>query len=115
MTPQEIKLWTRLRTLRSLGYHFRRQRPHRGYILDFVCLQHNLVVEIDGGQHARPARTPADLRRDRQLRSDRMRVLRFWNGEVDDLDVVLDTVPALLRGTPPTGLRPVPPPRAGEG
>jgi very-short-patch-repair endonuclease len=87
-----------LRSLRPLGYHFRRQRPHGRYILDFVCLKHHLVIEIDGSQHALPMRSRRDVSRDGELRSDGLRVLRFWNNEVDsNVDVVFDTILASLR------------------
>jgi very-short-patch-repair endonuclease len=118
MTPQEVKLWVHLRAWRELGYHFRRQRPHQLCIVDFVCLKHNLVVEIDGSQHGLRHRAAGDAKRDSRLREDRFRVLRFWNGDVDrNIHEVLDTILAALdgRGTPPTALRAVPPPRAGEG
>jgi very-short-patch-repair endonuclease len=116
MTPQEVKVWVHLRALRERGYHFRRQRPIGRYIVDFVCLKHNLVVELDGGQHAEDAHERGDLVRDARLRDDGFRVLRFWNNEVDDdLDAVLSLILASLEGTPPTALRAVPPPRAGEG
>ena len=48
LTPQEVKLWVHLRQWRDRGYHFRRQRPHGSYVVDFVCLKHHLVIEIDG-------------------------------------------------------------------
>jgi very-short-patch-repair endonuclease len=51
MTPQEVKLWVHLRSCRTRGYHFRRQSPRSGYVVDFVCVKHALIVEIDGGQH----------------------------------------------------------------
>jgi very-short-patch-repair endonuclease len=49
MTPQEVKLWVHLRKWRSRGFHFRRQAPRGGYIVDFVCLRERLVIEVDGG------------------------------------------------------------------
>jgi very-short-patch-repair endonuclease len=51
MTPQEVKLWVRLRELRRLGFHFRRQSPILSYVVDFECRRRKLVVEVDGGQH----------------------------------------------------------------
>jgi very-short-patch-repair endonuclease len=51
MTPQEVKLWVHLRSWKNRGYHFRRQCPRDGYILDFACLPKQLIVEVDGGQH----------------------------------------------------------------
>jgi very-short-patch-repair endonuclease len=51
LTPQEVKMWNHLRAWRDQGFHFRRQAPRHGFIVDFVCLKYRLVVEIDGGQH----------------------------------------------------------------
>ena len=51
MTPQEVKLWVHLRSWRQRGFHFRRQSPRAGYIVDFVCMKQKLIVEVDGGQH----------------------------------------------------------------
>jgi very-short-patch-repair endonuclease len=78
-TDAERKLWQRLR-LRQLGVKFRRQHPFQGYILDFVCLERRLVIEVDGSQHA-------DAARQDRVRSDVLvqagfRVMRFWNNEV---------------------------------
>ncbi len=58
----------------------------------------------------------ADTERDRRLAANGFRVLRFWNNDVDDnLDGVLEVILHAVAETPPTGLRPVPPPRTGEG
>jgi hypothetical protein len=48
LTPQEVKIWVHLRSWRQRGFHFRRQSPRQGYIVDFVCLKHRLVVETVG-------------------------------------------------------------------
>jgi very-short-patch-repair endonuclease len=116
MTPQEVKLWVHLRAWRARGYHFRRQSPLDAFIVDFVCLKHRLVVEIDGGQHGFDGHAAKDARRDQRLHMDGFRVLRFWNKDVDgNLVGVLDTILEALCAAPPTGLRPVLPPRSGEG
>jgi very-short-patch-repair endonuclease len=117
LTPQEVKVWNHLRSWRRRGYHFRRQAPRKGYIVDFVCLKHGLVVEIDGGQHNVGAHASRDAKRDETLSRGGFRVLRFWNSDVDrNLDGVLQTIDAAL-----TGALPHPaafgghPPPAGEG
>ena len=51
-TVTEIKLWQYLRDRRFMGLKFRRQFPVGPYVVDFVCLSHKLVIELDGGQHA---------------------------------------------------------------
>ena len=79
MTDAEQKLWRRLRD-GQLGVKFRRQHPFRKFVLDFVCLEQRLVVEVDGGQHAE--QKTADDARTALLQQAGFRVLRFWNNEV---------------------------------
>lgn len=115
MTPQEVKLWVHLRSWRMRGYYFRRQSPRDGYIVDFICLKHRLVVEVDGGQHNFDAHQTRDAARDRALEKDGFRVLRFWNNEVDrNLAGVLQTIDEALEGPHPAACGGHPPP-AGEG
>src|SRR5262249_56400047 len=52
MTDAERKLWFALRDRRLATYKFRRQVPLGPFIVDFVCYQARLVIEVDGGQHA---------------------------------------------------------------
>ena len=44
-------LWYRLRSRNLNGFKFRRQHVLHGYIVDFVCLEEKLIIELDGGQH----------------------------------------------------------------
>src|ERR1043165_2714818 len=81
MTRQEVKLWIHLRSWRQRGFHFRRQSPRAGYIVDFVCMKQKLIVELDGGQHNFDEHADKDRIRDRRLTRDGFRVLRFWNNE----------------------------------
>ena len=60
MTEPEIWLWARLKRLHAQGFHFRRQRPFRGYYLDFVCINRLLVVELDGAHHKEPVQAEHD-------------------------------------------------------
>jgi very-short-patch-repair endonuclease len=117
MTPQEVKLWVHLRSWRARGFHFRRQSPRSGYIVDFVCMKQKLIVEVDGGQHNFDDHAARDRSRDRRLMRDGFRVLRFWNNEVDrNLDGVLTAIDSELRGSaPPGGPADRHPPPAGEG
>jgi len=62
------------------GYKFRRQHPFGDFILDFVCLEKMLVIEIDGGQHQE--NQASDSERTEKLAGAGFRVLRFWNNEV---------------------------------
>ena len=89
MTPQEVKLWVRLRELRALDHHFRRQSPISSYIVDFECPWSRLVVEVDGTQHGFDKQHERDLMRDEALRRAGYRVLHFANPEIDrELDAV---------------------------
>jgi very-short-patch-repair endonuclease len=93
MTRQEVKLWVRLRELRTMGFHFRRQSPIGGYIVDFECRRSRVVVEIDGNQHGFDAHRIRDERRDLALNALGYRVLRFTNQDVDrNMDGVRETI-----------------------
>jgi very-short-patch-repair endonuclease len=97
-TDAERKLWYKLRELKALGYHFRRQVPFRSYILDFVEHSAKLVIELDGGQHGEDAPRSRDEIRDSTLRSEGYRVIRFWNAEVlTDADLVTEYLLAELK------------------
>ena len=97
MTPEEARVWIRLRELRHQGYHFRRQAPIHGYHPDFVCKKVRLIIEIDGSQHGEEPQQSFEKRRDAQLRTKGYRVLRFWNSDVDaNIDSVTETILAAL-------------------
>jgi very-short-patch-repair endonuclease len=120
MTPQEVKLWVHLRSWKSRGFHFRRQAPRERYILDFVCLRHRIVVELDGGQHNSDLHAERDRLRDSKLAAEDFITLRFWNHEVDEnLQGVLEIIDRELQRRAPTrplaNARVHPPPQAGEG
>jgi very-short-patch-repair endonuclease len=91
MTETERLLWKKLRGKQINHYKFRRQHPYGKYILDFVCLEANLVIEVDGGQHQE--NTMYDQDRSRWLERQGFKVLRFWNNEVlDNLDAVAQVI-----------------------
>ena len=79
-TDAERALWQQLRAARLNGHKFRRQLPIGRYIVDFVCFEARLIVEVDGGQHADQQRY--DTQRTAWLEAQGFRVLRFWNTEV---------------------------------
>lgn len=78
MTDAERRIWYFLRGRHLVGFKFRRQHPIGPYVVDFVCLEQKLVIELDGGQHASD---PNDPHRDAFLQRNGYRVLRFWNNE----------------------------------
>jgi len=98
-TDVERVLWRLLRAHRLADFKFRRQVPIGPYIADFVCFEHRLVVELDGGQHADALEQ--DAGRDAWLGDQGFRVLRFWNNEVlDNLDGVLTKILEELSPSP---------------
>ena len=99
MTDAERKLWQRLRG-EQLGVKFRRQHPFGNYVLDFVCLERCLVIEVDGSQHADAQEH--DEKRTAQLRVSGFAVLRFWNNEVlNETDAVVQVIWDVLNPSPP--------------
>ena len=80
MTDTEQFAWARLRSRRFAGYKFRRQMPIGPYLVDFVCLERRLVVELDGGRHVEQA--DYDTKRTLWLQSQGFEVLRFWDHDV---------------------------------
>lgn len=80
LTYAERLLWRQLRAKNFQGLKFRRQEPIGDYIVDFVCFEKNLILEIDGGQHAENKQK--DIERDKWFESQGFRTLRFWNNEV---------------------------------
>jgi len=79
-TDTENILWRSLRAKRLQGLKFRRQEPIGKYIVDFVCHEKKIIIELDGGQHSEESGN--DQERDEWLRSQGFRVLRFWNNDV---------------------------------
>ena len=100
MSDAETLLWQHLRGRRFQGFKFRRQRPLGPYILDFVCLEAGLVIEVDGGQHAEAQ--AYDDRRTMFIEQQGLRVIRFWNHDVlNQTPAVLEQIwQALLTLTP---------------
>ena len=87
-TDAERQLWQFLRRRQLAGFRFRRQVPLAGFIADFACLEKNLIVVLDGGQHV--ARARYDAQRTEALEVLGYRVLRYWN------DAVLKQMPEVL-------------------
>jgi adenine-specific DNA-methyltransferase len=80
MTEAERSLWRHLRLRQFGGHKFRRQQPIGRYIVDFVCLEKQLIVEVDGGHHSE--QVAYDLERDTWLGKQGFLILRFWDNEV---------------------------------
>jgi adenine-specific DNA-methyltransferase len=109
-TDAERSLWRELRGRRFGGFKFRRQDSIGKFIVDFVCLERRLIIEVDGGQHAE--QVAYDTRRTAALEALGFQVLRFWNVDVlGNRAEVLETIDRTLRPDP----HPNPLPQAGEG
>lgn len=91
LTDAEQKLWQKLRSKQIHGNKFRRQFVLGNYIVDFICLDKHLIIEVDGGQHME--NVDYDLQRDEWLKSQNFKVLRFWNNQVlNEIDSVLEVI-----------------------
>jgi very-short-patch-repair endonuclease len=95
MTAAERLFWRAVRDRQVEGAKFRRQFPIGPYVVDFVCLDARLIVELDGGQHADSIK---DEDRTAWLQGEGFDVIRFWNNEVqENLGGVLWSVAEALK------------------
>ena len=90
-TEAEAMLWEALRGKRLNGLKFRRQHPYEKTILDFFCVEHQLVVELDGSIHNLRDQFESDEERTKFLNDHGLKVIRFRNPEI------LKNLPAVLR------------------
>ncbi|MBA4747368.1 MAG: endonuclease domain-containing protein [Sphingopyxis sp.] len=102
----ERKLWALFRNHRFAELKWKRQQVIDDlYIVDFICFEHRLIVEADGGQHADNRH---DVQRDKYLAQQDFDVLRFWNNEIlTNIDgvsgaifSVVESLAAQTRGVP---------------
>ena len=112
MTDAEKALWRVLRSRQVSGLKFRRQHPFGDYVLDFVCLENKLIIEVDGGQHGE--RTKHDEIRSQNLLRAGFRILRFWDNDVlREIEGVKERIWRVVKEQQPP---PLPnPPLEGEG
>lgn len=98
-TKGEKILWIQLRANRFHGRKFRRQVPIGPYIVDFLCVPANLIIEVDGVCHETPTAKKHDRLRDAYLRSLDFSILRFSNDDVvEATDDVLGRIGEILDG-----------------
>ena len=94
MTEAEKVLWVRLRN-KGIGIKFRRQHTIERFIVDFVCIDQKLIIEVDGDIHRKTVER--DEIRDEFLTSLGFTVLHFWNDEVlNNIEIVLDRIKQAL-------------------
>ena len=107
-TEAENALWEMLRG-KKLGDKFRRQHVIADFIVDFICLQKQLVVEVDGGYHNEEEQQEADKLREQILKDLGYEVLRFTNEEVlADTEAVVDRIRESLTSSPSGGVEGAP-------
>ncbi len=95
-TDAERLLWGSLRAKRLNGYKFRRQHLISPYIVDFICCERKLIVEVDGGQH--DEKQQYDERRTAFLAEKGYTVIRFWNDAIfQEIDNVLGSILVALK------------------
>lgn len=98
-TKAEARIWRHLKNRSLVGFKFRRQCPCGPYIMDFVCFEKMVVIEIDGGQHTNQLQK--DFRRTEYLKSRGFNVIRFWNDEVlANTDSVLNAILTVMINSP---------------
>ena len=91
LTDAEQKLWQKLRNKQIYDHKFRRQFVLGNYIVDFICLDKRLIIEVDGGQHME--NVGYDSQGDEWLKKQNFKVLRFWNNQVlSEIDSVLEVI-----------------------
>jgi very-short-patch-repair endonuclease len=96
-TETEEKLWWYLRDKR-LGYKFRRQHSIGGYILDFICKDKKLIIEVDGEIHNKQENQKYDEVRDKYFTELDYKVLRFRNEEIEsDVKKVVEIIKSHLK------------------
>ena len=95
-TDAEAAMWRLLRDRRLALFKFRRQVPFQSFILDFVCFEKRIIIEIDGSQHASSER---DTVREALLTAEGFRIMRYWNNDVlQQPSAVLEDILAKLVG-----------------
>ena len=109
-TDVEKILWYYLRNNQLNGYKFRRQEAIDKYIVDFVCFEKKLIVELDGGQHNENDNITKDNQRTKFLENNNFKILRFWNNEIiENIENVLNKIYETLENIS------APSPLVGEG
>lgn len=106
-TEAERMLWNVLSNKGMDGLKFRRQHIIGEYIVDFVCLEKRLVIEVDGSIHNVPEQMEHDKIRTEWLESKGFKVVRFLNHDVlNDLFNTIESIRKELsttNGAPPSG------------
>ena len=99
-TEAEAVLWDMLKG-NNIGMHFRRQHIILDYIVDFICLEKGLVIELDGGYHNDPEQEEYDKQRTDHLTKLGYTELRFTNEEfLTNPDAVIERIKSVTSSLP---------------
>jgi len=113
LTDVQRAIWAALRNRQLEGFKFRRQATVGPFVVDFLCVEAALVIELDGGQHSEEA----DRARTEFLEGRGLSVMRFWNSDVvDNFDGVIEAIRmALLQKREKKTLTQPSPAKSGRG
>ena len=99
-TQAEAILWECLRN-KNLNHKFRRQHIIDMFIADFICLEKNLIIEVDGGYHNASEQKEADELRTQILNEIGFKVIRFTNEEIiTNIDQVIHKINTIVKSLP---------------
>jgi len=91
-TEAEDALWQELRR-KNTGFKIKRQQPVDGYIADFICIEKQVIIEVDGGIHLNSEQNKKDEERTRVLKTQGYDVIRFTNEEIlENAIIVADKI-----------------------
>ena len=96
MTDFEQKIWYYIRAKRFMGLKFKRQVPIGNYIVDFLCTDKKLIIELDGSQHFE--QIEYDKQRDEFLKNKGYKVIRITNNEISNIESVLVYIKDVVEG-----------------
>ena len=104
MTDAENILWYYLKNKQLGNFKFRRQEAIDNYIVDFVCYEKKLIIELDGGHHNQDIKIENDKIRENHLKNQGFKILRFWNNEIfNNIETVLNVILQTLNYSPLAG------------
>jgi len=96
-TYEEHIIWEMVRAKRFLGLKFKRQVLIGNYIADFLCVDKNVVIELDGGQHNEDSNIIYDNKRTEYFEGNGYQVIRLWNNDIrNNLEGVYEYLSELL-------------------
>ena len=100
-TIQERRLWNLLKNRQFHNLKFKRQQPIGDYIVDFICKEAKIIIEVDGGQHNESENIKYDKTRTEFLNGLGYKVIRIWNNEIyENIEGVIDILEHAIQPSP---------------